>query len=163
MLVRLAHFADYTAIVNLIDKDFTRQGYGFVNREQIFTEIKKHRVIVAESEDNIVGVRIGMGTIWNLVVANDVRGQSIGTSLIAYHRPHTIRVKSDPIGHLSNSQKDGFVDPTPFYEKLGFKLWGLSFPKNFWQKGENGEGQFHIKGDRAHIKIYRDMNVTLFE
>ncbi len=162
MIIRKAAVQDYVSIVDLIDDDFTKQGYGFVNREQILTEIKKRRVIVADLDGEIVGVRIGMGTIWNLVVANSARGQGIGTSLVEYLRPHTIRVKSDPIGHLSHAQKEGFVDPTPFYEKLGFELWGLSFPKNFWQRGKNSKGQFHIKGDKAHIRIYRDMNATLF-
>lgn len=161
-MIRRATIEDYDNIVKLIDNDFTKEGYGFVNREQIKSEIFKNRVIVALVDDKVVGVRIGMNTVWNLVVCSTKRGNGIGKALIDYYRPQTIRVKSDPIGHLSNAQKDNFVDPTSFYEKLGFELWGLSLPKNFWQKGKDKQGQFHIKGAKAHIKIYRDKTKMLF-
>ena len=162
MKVREATTNDYNDVVSLIDNEFTKEGFGFVNRAQIMTEITKKRVLVADDDGNICGVRIGIGTVWNLAVANKDRGKGIGRLLMEYHRPHTIRVKSDPIGHLSNYQRDNFVDPTGFYEALGFKLWGNSYPKNFWQKGKDGKGQFHAKGDKAHIKIYKDPNAVMF-
>jgi N-acetylglutamate synthase-like GNAT family acetyltransferase len=115
MIIRRALFTDLNTIVSLIDNEFTKEGYGFVNKAQIETEIRNNRVIVAD-DDGICGVRIGVGTIWNLVVSHDKRGEGIGKGLIEYLRPHTIRVKSDPIGHLSKDQKDNFVDPTGFYE-----------------------------------------------
>jgi len=162
MLIRRAILSDYKEVVTMIDNEFTKEGFGFVNRAQIETEIRKNRVIVAIGEsDEICGVRIGVGTVWNLAVSSDKRGQGIGRKLIEYYRPHTIRVKSDPIGHLSNKQKEDFVDPTGFYETLGFKLWGKSFPKNFWQKGKDGKGQFHARGDKDHIKIYKDPNAVM--
>ena len=146
ILIRKAEVKDLDAIISLIDNDFTKQGYGFVNKAQIETEVYKRRVLVAECDNQLCGCRIGIGTVWNLVVADNIRGQGIGKALIEYIRPHTIRVKADPIGHLSKEQHQNFKDPTNFYEKLGFELWGLSFPKNFWQKGKGGKGQFHVKG-----------------
>lgn len=156
MIIRKAEFRDLDSIVRLVDDDFTKLGYGFVNKAQIETEIVKKRVVVAEDGETIIGVRIGLSTLWNIVVARESRGKGIGKALIEYARPLMIRVKSDPIGHLSNEQRESFVDPTAFYEKLGYQLWGLSFPKNFWQKGIGGMGQFHMKGSKAHIKIYKD-------
>jgi GNAT superfamily N-acetyltransferase len=154
--IRRANMGDYENIVSLIDNEFTKQGFGFVNRAQIMTEITKNRVLVAEIEGKLSGVRIGINTLWNLVVSKEHRGAGVGRSLVEYHMPQTIRVKSDPIGHLSKKQKEEFVDPTGFYDKLGFKFWGYSYPKNFWQKGRDNKGQFHAKGDKAHIKIYKD-------
>jgi hypothetical protein len=149
--------------VRLIDTQFTKQGYGFVNKAQIETEVNKRRVIVADDSGDLCGVRIGIDTIYNLVVTFDKRTHGIGSLLLDYPcKARTIRVKSDPIGHLSNAQKDNFVDPTGFYEKLGYKFWGKSFPKNFWQKGKDGKGQFHSIGDNPHIKIYKLDGTTLF-
>ena len=162
MKIRKAKLNDLERIVALIDGDFTKEGFGFVNREQIKTEIGKHRVVVAEEEGELLGVRVGLATIWNMVVSHEARRRGIGRELIEYNRPHTIRVKADPIGHLSKKQKLNFTDPTGFYETLGFRLWGLSYPKNFWQRGRNGKGQFHLKGDTAHIKIYKDPNAVMF-
>ena len=162
MRIRKANLADFNNIVALIDGDFTKEGFGFVNREQIRTEIRKQRVLLAEDNNTLLGVRIGLGTVWNMVVAHEARGRGIGKALIEYTRPHTIRVKADPIGHLSREQRETFTDPTGFYEALGFRLWGLSFPRNFWQRGKDGKGQFHIKGETAHIKIYKDPNAVMF-
>ncbi len=161
MNIRLATISDFDSIVKLIDNEFTKEGFGFVNRAQIMTEIKKRRVLVAEDND-ICGVRIGIDTVWNLAVMAEKRGRGIGKALMEYHRPRTIRVKADPIGHLSKAQRDNFVDPTEFYEKLGYKYWGNSYPKNFWQKGKDGKGQFHAQGENAHIKIYKDPQSLLF-
>lgn len=162
MKTRRANLKDFDSIIKLIDNDFTKEGFGFVNREQIKTEILKRRVVIAENGGGLLGVRIGLGTVWNMVIAHEARGQGIGKALIDYMRPHTIRVKADPIGHLSKEQKETFVDPTGFYEALGFRLWGLSYPRNFWQKGKDGKGQFHIKGKTAHIKVYKDPNAVMF-
>ncbi|KKN46267.1 hypothetical protein LCGC14_0674740 [marine sediment metagenome] len=163
MEIRKATLNDYKDVVALIDNEFTKEGFGFVNRAQIETEIRKNRVIVADDGGSLCGVRIGMGTVWNIAVCNQDRGKGIGKMLIEYHRPHTIRVKSDPIGHLSNAQKENFVDPTGFYEALGFKYWGNSYPRNFWQKGKDGKGQFHTKGGNAHIKIFKDPSAVMFD
>lgn len=156
MRIRRAKLDDFAKIIKLIDGEFTKEGFGFVNRAQVDTEIRKNRVLVADDNGEIFGVRIGIDTVWNIVVSKVKRGEGIGRELINYHRPRTIRVKSNPIGHLSKEQRENFTDPTPFYEKLGFKFWGNSYPKNFWQKGKDGKGQFHIQGENPHIAIYRE-------
>ena len=122
MDIRRAKGADLLSIIALIDNEFTKQGYGFVSKAQIETEIYKRRVLIAIEDNKILGCRIGMGTVWNLIVATENRGQGIGKALIEYMRPHTIRVKADPIGHLSIAQRQNFKDPTAFYKKLGFQL-----------------------------------------
>ena len=162
MDIRTATIDDLKGIIHLIDNEFTKEGFGFVNRNQVETEIRKHRVLIACQQNNIVGVRIGIDTLWNLVVTNSVRGQGIGKALVNHIRPTTIRVKAIPVGHLSKEQKNNFKDPTAFYEKLGFEYWSNKYPKNFWQRGKDGKGQFHKQGKLAHIKIYKEKNSTLF-
>lgn len=161
MRIRKATLTDYNNITSLIDNEFTKEGFGFVNRAQIETEIRKNRVIVAVEDDEIIGCRIGIGTIWNIVVGKSSRGNGVGRALVDYIRPHTIRVKSDPVGHLSKKQREEFTEPTEFYEKLGFKFWGRSFPRNFWQRGKDGKGQFHAIGKIPHIKIYKDPTMIM--
>jgi len=163
MKIRLANLDDFENIIELIDNEFTKEGFGFVNREQVRTEIRKGRVFLALDGSDLLGCRIGIDTVWNMVVSKASRGQGVGKALIEYHRPRTIRVKADPIGHLSKAQRDNFTDPTGFYEALGYKYWGNAYPKNFWQRGKNGKGQFHSRGETAHIKIYKDPNTLLFE
>lgn len=160
-VIRLAELADYDNVVAHIDLHFTKEGYGFVNRAQIKTEIAKGRVVIALIENEIVGVRIGLNTLWNLVVANDQRGNGIGRLLVEFQRPLTIRVKCEPVGHLSNKQEANFTDPRPFYEALGFIEWGdkVVIARNFYQKG----GGYHAKGTKEHIRIYCDPKTRLFD
>jgi len=158
-----ANIKDLNSIIELIDNEFTKEGYGFVNKAQVETEILRGSVLIAQDNNNLLGCRIGIDTVWNLIVTKSSRNKGIGRALINFRRPSTIRVKSDPIGHLSQSQRDNFVDPTGFYESLGYKLWGKSLPRNFWQRGKNGKAQFHKFGESAHIKIYKDGARLLFE
>jgi len=156
MRLRKALAVDLEAIVGIIDGEFTKEGYGFVNKAQIDTEIHRGSVTVAENDGAIVGVRIGVDTVWNLVVTKSERGKGVGRALINHRRPSTIRVKSDPIGHLSKEQRSNFTDPTAFYEALGYKFWGNSYPRNFWQKGKGGKGQYHKLGNNPHIRVFKD-------
>ena len=161
MKYRKATLADFRKITDLIDGEFTKEGFGFVNRAQIETEIIKGRVFIADNNGEIVGCRIGADTVWNIVVAKAERGKGIGRQLIEMLRPRTIRVKNQPIGHLSNKQKEEFTDPTPFYESLGYKYWGNSYPRNFWQKAGD-KAQFHSQGENPHIAIFKDERSLLF-
>lgn len=161
MEIKKAKLADLSGIIALIDNEFTKEGFGFVNRAQIETEIHKGRVFMAREDGVIVGCRIGIDTVWNVVVSKSRRGRGIGKALIEYLRPRTIRVKNKPIGHLSRKQRDNFRDPTGFYEKLGYKFWGNAYPRNFWQRA-GGKAKFHTKGETAHIAIYKDERVVLF-
>jgi len=155
MKIQKATLRDFDSIVALIDGEFTKEGFGFVNREQIKTEIRKGRVIIALDNNGIIGCRIGLGTVWNMVVSRANRGEGIGRQLIEYSRPHTIRVKNRPIGHLSKEQRENFPDPTGFYEKLGYRLWGNARAKNFWQRAGD-KALFHSEGELPHIAIYKD-------
>jgi len=157
MKIQKATLSDFDEIVKLIDDEFTKEGFGFVNRQQIKTEIRKGRVLVAKLLNEICGVRIGIMTMWNLVVSKKYRGNGIGKALVNYRRPTTIRVKSDPVGHLSKNQKKEFVDPTDFYEKLGFIFFDRAYPKNFWAGDTKSGTRIYIsKGKIPHIKIYKE-------
>ena len=159
-MVITATIDDYENVVKFIDKYFTGEGYGFVNREQIKTEILKKRVIISLDDNGINGLRIGWDRIWNLVVKTDCRGSGIGKELIEFHRPNYIRVKSDPVGHLNKTQKENFVDPTDFYEKLGFVYVGHDYGRNFYAGNKDGKRLSYAKGDKKHIKLYRNPEKT---
>jgi len=159
-MIRTATIDDYESIVPFIDTYFSKEGYGFVNREQIKTEILKKRVIISLEENQINGLRIGWDRVWNVVVKTDCRGKGIGKELIEYHRPNYIRVKSNPVGHLNKTQKANFIDPTEFYEKLGFVYVGHDYGRNFWA-GQSGDKRIPIsKGEKKHIKLYRNPENT---
>jgi len=160
--IRRAVISDLDQIVKLIDSEFTKEGFGFVNRAQVETELQRGRIIVAEDKRLIIGCRIGIDTVWNMVVTKSRRGQGVGKSLIEHIRPRTIRVKNTPVGHLSKEQKTNFPDPTVFYEKLGYRFWGNAYPKNFWQRAGK-TALFHNKGKLPHIAVYKDSHSLLFE
>lgn len=160
--IRKATMDDRNDIIALIDGEFTTAGFGFVNGAQVETEIGRHNVWVACNGDEIVGVRVGGNTIWNLVVAKGSRRHGIGRALIDAQPPQTIRVKALPVGHLSKEQREMFESPEPFYASLGYRLWGRAFPRNFWQRAGD-KAQYHAKGSQQHILIYRDPRATLPE
>jgi len=159
--VRKATINDYESIIMLIDGEFTKEGFGFVNGAQVKTEIHRHNVWVAVDGNEVVGCRIGSNTLWNLVVSKARRGEGIGRQLVETAPPQTIRVKAIPVGHLSKAQREAFESPEAFYQALGYHLWGHDYPRNFWQRaGETA--QYHAKGDVPHILIYRNPDTTLF-
>lgn len=132
--IRRALLSDFDKIIDLIDGEFTKAGFGFVNKAQVQTEIQRHNVWVACDGDDVVGVRVGSNTLWNLVVSKGNRRKGIGRALVETCPPQTIRVKAIPVGHLSKAQRDAFESPKAFYESLGYRLWGRAFPRNFWQR-----------------------------
>ena len=161
MKIRKATAADFGEIVKLIDGEFTKEGFGFVNKAQVETELWKGRVFVAEEGGSILGCRIGVDTVWNIIVTKSRRGEGIGRALMEIFRPRTVRVKNTPVGHLSKEQRASFSDPTAFYEELGYKYWGNSYPRNFWQRAGD-KAKFHSIGITPHIAIYKDKDTILF-
>jgi len=151
--IRYADYSEFKSIYEFLDNNFTKEGYGFLHKSQIETEIKKSRVIIVLNKNEIIGVRIGIGKLWNLSVKKEYRGKNIGKMLIEFNKPDIIRVKSDPVGHLSKIQKENFVNPEKFYEKLGYKMYGSDYGKNFYQN-TNGKAKHHKQGNKKHIKIY---------
>lgn len=163
MIIRDATITDFEKLTEFVDKYFAGEGYGFINREQLKTEIKKRRVIVAENSTGIVGVRIGWNRLWNIVVHPNYRGQGIGRALIVVHHPEYIRVKSNPVGHLNKNQIANFKDPTEFYEKMGFVYVCDDYGKNFWAGDTKENTRIYMrKGQKKHIKLYRNPNKTWF-
>jgi GNAT superfamily N-acetyltransferase len=157
--IRLATLNDVTDIVKFIDSTFTKEGYGFVTSAQIKTETGRGAVWVAVIDNKIIGVRVGIDRVYNLTVHPEHRRKGIGAKLILVHPPVTIRVKSVPVGHLSQKQKEEFTNPEHFYESLGYKFIKHSYPKNFWQRGRGKKAHFHKVGKNAHIKIYQHHTV----
>lgn len=149
-------------IVKCLDDNLVAEGFGFVNKMQIQTELNRGTIWVARYIKKIIGVRVGKLTLWNIVIAKDYRGHGLGKKLMEVCMPNTIRVKNEPIGHLSKQQKQEFVDPTGFYESMGYMFWGKDKGRNFWQKGKN-KAQFHKEGKVAHISIFKRMQSLLFK
>jgi GNAT superfamily N-acetyltransferase len=159
--IRKAIIADFDKVIALIDGEFTKEGFGFVNGAQVKTEIHRRNVWVAIDSGEVIGCRIGSNTLWNLIVSKARRGEGIGRQLVEIAPPQTVRVKAIPVGHLSKAQLEAFESPEAFYQALGYRLWGRAFPRNFWQRAGN-KAQFHAKGNLQHILIYHNPNDMLF-
>ena len=154
--IRKATEDDIKDVVKFVDKNFTREGYGFVTSGQMATEIKRGSCYLAFDGDAIVGSRIGLNRIYNLAVKKEYRKTGIGRQLVEVHEPDLIRVKAEPVGNLSKAQLAGFKNPEGFYESLGYSLDSIDFARNFHQRGKAGEkAHFHKQGKVKHIKIYK--------
>jgi GNAT superfamily N-acetyltransferase len=158
IFVRLATIIDLDEIRKLTDLELRNAGMGFVGTNQIRTEIYKKTVWVAQDGPEIIGVRIGARTIYNLVVRESHRKIGVGSKLIQVFEPEQIRVKAIPVGHLSNEQRSSFVDPRPFYEKLGYKFIGWLKAKNFWAGSKGKKRIYYSESDKAHIALYEHHN-----
>ena len=141
-------------IVRFIDSTFTKEGYGFVTSAQINTETKRGAVWVAIKDGIIIGVRVGINRVYNLVVHPDYRGQGIGKQLVEVRPPDTIRVKAIPVGHMSKAQKANFTTPVGFYEAIGYEYDHSDYARNFWQRGKV-TALFHKVGKIKHIQIFK--------
>lgn len=156
--VKKACEEDVRRIVRFIDSTFTKEGYGFVTSSQINTETKRGAVWIAtlpSANDRLIGVRVGKNRVYNLAVDPAWRGKGVGRSLIEANPPDIIRVKAQPVGHLSKKQLDGFTTPVGFYHKIGYIFSHLDFARNFWQRGKGKESHFHKQGDVKHIQIWK--------
>ena len=166
IIINKAYPSDFDNVVKLLDDVLTVAGYGFCNKMQVKTELDRGSVFVARTSPNpteeqkIIGVRIGFDTIYNLAVHPDWRNKGIGKKLIFELEPTYIRVKSKPIGHLSKKQLKDFVNPEPFYERVGFVFSHNDYGRNFFQN-TNGKAQYHTKGKEKHIAIFRNKKQTV--
>jgi len=153
---------EFDAIIKCLDTNLVSEGFGFVNKMQVRTEIDRGTCYIAKTGNEIIAVRIGKLTLWNIVVDKKYRGCGIGRALMEFVMPNTIRVKNEPIGHLSKAQKEQFTDPTGFYEAMGYIFWGKDKGRNFWQRGKD-KALFHRVGKVAHISIFKRMWGLLFQ
>lgn len=152
VVIRKAAMGESKRISDFIDKYFTTEGFGFVTDAQTRTEISRSAVWVAIDNNEIVGVRVGINRVYNLCVHPDYRGAGVGRELIHVHPPDTIRVKSEPVGHLSKAQIENFKSPEGFYKALGYELSHIDVAKNFYQRGSE-KANFHKEG-KKHIRVY---------
>lgn len=156
--IRKAKISEMKSVVFFIDNTFTKEGFGFVTSAQIETEIWRGAVWVALNQKNIIGVRTGKNTVYNLAVHPEYRNQGIGKALIEIYHADTIRVKAIPVGHLSKEQKTNFKSPRKFYEKIGYIFSHFSWPKNIWAGEKAGKRIFIPKGEKKHIEVYENIN-----
>ena len=153
--IRKARGDEFDVCVEFLDSILPKEGFGFCNKMQVQTELKRGSVFVAEDAGKIIGIRIGLKTLFNLAVIKERRGEGIGKQLIDVYEPDIIRVKSCPKGHLSKSQLEFFVNPEPFYQKCGFVFASHDYGRNFYQN-TSGTAKYHKKGKEKHIAIYRN-------
>ena len=155
--IRKAELDEIKDVVKFIDSTFTVEGYGFVTSAQIKTEIRRRAVWIAITDEKIIGVRVGISRVYNLAVDKEFRGIGVGKALIKIHDPDYIRVKANPVGNLSKNQTANFINPEPFYRKIGFRFLRSDFARNFWQRGKE-KAHFHKEGNKKHIKIYENID-----
>ena len=155
--IRKAGLDEVKSVVKFIDSTFTVEGYGFATSAQIETEIRRKAVWIATCSEKIIGVRVGISRVYNLAVDKEFRGVGIGSALIKIHDPDYIRVKANPVGNLSKKQTANFINPEPFYRKIGFRFLRSDFARNFWQRGKE-KAHFHKEGNKKHIKIYENID-----
>lgn len=162
--IRKANNSDFNSVIECLGNNLSAEGFGFVNKMQINTELNRGTVWVAEHDNKIVGVRVGKLTLWNIVIDKNYRKEGIGKLLMEVCMPNSIRVKNEPIGHLSKEQKNNFTDPTGFYEKMGYVFWGKDYGRNFWSGGtKDNKRIFKEKGKVAHISIFKKLSGLLFK
>jgi len=152
--IRKAYRDEYKKVSEFLDNTLVKEGYGFVTSAQVETECKKRRIFIALDGDNIVGVRTGTDCIYNLAVDSSYRGQGIGMMLIDVCKPYKVRVKAEPIGHLSKKQKEGFKCPRGFYDKAGYRFSHKEKGKNFWSGEKDGKRIFIKEGEKEHIEVF---------
>lgn len=164
--IKKATLCQLENVINGLDSILSKEGFGFVNKMQIKTEIARGTVFIAYLDNKEVGFRIGKNRLWNIAVHPKYRGMGIGKALLLYYKPAIIRVKNKPIGHLSKQQRNDFTDPTPFYEAMGYKKITEDYGRNFWAGGnkKNIEQKriFSKQGKIKHISIYIDESAFLF-
>ena len=142
-------------LIKFIDHNFAREGYGFVTPGQLRNELKRDSVFVARLDGEIVGVRIGKNTVYNLCVSKKHRKMGIGRKLLECSVPQAIRVKSKPVGHLSKNQREEFKNPEEFYERCGFDFSHQDYSRNFFAgDSKSGNRVYYKQGKEKHIRVY---------
>jgi GNAT superfamily N-acetyltransferase len=163
-----AQIDQFKIVVDGLDNILSKEGFGFVNKMQVKTEILRGTVFILYKAGNEAGYRVGKDRLWNIAIRPEYRGMGLGRTLLLYHRPNIIRVKNNPIGHLSKLQRDSFSDPTPFYEAMGYKKMTEDYGRNFWAggskefEGKKQKRKFSKHGKLKHISIYIDEESFLF-
>lgn len=130
-VVRKAEPKDFPEIRYLFDT-YSSGVYGFVPHARIKTQMDKGGLWVVEIKGEIAAAAIGKegGTLWNLLVNPLYRHQHLGSLLMVTVQPEKIRVKCRPHKGMSRSERSRFVDPTPFYEKLGYVFERWDYPRS---------------------------------
>ncbi len=118
-------------------------------------------VHVVELKGEIVAAAIGSegGTLWNIMVDPKVRHRHLGSLLVEAVQPQRIRVKCRPHDGISREDKERFVDPTPFYEKLGYVFEGWDYPRQLYHGRARDSFRARIKGkgEKRSVKIMRKL------
>lgn len=157
-VVRKAEPKDFPEIRYLFDTHSSGI-YGFVPHARIKTEMNRGGVWVVEIKGEIVAAAIGKedGTLWNLMVDPVHRHKHLGSLLIAAVQPEKIRVKCRPHKSMTESERKRFVDPTRFYEKLGYVFESWDYPRQVFLSPAAGafKGRVVGKGESRSIKIMR--------
>ena len=116
--IRLAIPGEWRSIVEFFDTHLHNMYHdpGFLPSGMIRDKIKRGNVVIAETEERILGVALTNGkTLWNLVVHKKYRNRGVGTALLKSIDPKYVRIKNN----------GGLPNPTDFYKKNGYRSLGL--------------------------------------
>lgn len=156
--VERAEYRDFPEIKWLFDT-YSIGVYGFVPDTRIKKYIREGAVHVVKVEGEVVAAAIGVTgkTLWNILAVPEYRHLHLGTLLVQAANPDVIRVKCRPHEGMSAKDLSQFVDPTPFYQRLGFVEVGWDFPKGYFSGKDPliGKGRLVHKGEIRNIKIMR--------
>lgn len=159
-IVRKAIPEDFAGIRWLFDT-YSSGVYGFVPDARIRTEMQRGGVHVVELDSEIVAAAIGSegGTLWNIMVDPKHRHQHLGSLLVEAIQPQRIRVKCRPHKSMSREEQRRFVDPTPFYERLGFVFEAWDYPRQVTHGRDplTFKARVKGKGDTKSVKIMRKL------
>lgn len=123
MIVRAFQLSDYTAVEKLLKEVLSEQCY-----EETFVAFKRQLsldsklILVAEVDEEIVGLIIGtidedLGYYYRIAVAEEYRGQGIGTTMISKLQQRFLTRKVRKIFVTADMHNEPLL---PLYESLGF-------------------------------------------
>ena len=159
-VVEKATLKDFAEVRALFDA-YSSGVYGFVPDCRIKRHIREGGVHVVRVNGEIVAAAIGRPgeTLWNIMVKPEYRHAHLGTALVSAVTPEKIRVKCRPHAGMSKEERDSFVDPTPFYERLGYVFEKWDYPRNYYLGKDQvtGKALYITQGEIRSIKIMRKL------
>ena len=136
---RLAKQEDFEQVLEIENECF-KQPYSRKELEYEFNENPVNKIIVAESEGNIVGfidflITFNSSTIMQVAVTNKFRGQGIATQLLSEMEHSFPKEIDDLVETITLEVRESNEAAKALYLKNGYEL--VVVKKNYYKDGEN--------------------------